>query len=734
MTGTLSYDSAKSLFSGHLLEIIRSVMAENVADMSTAQNTIKSEIERLDSYLSRFQGKVPAFHKKAVKLGTEKRDFLTSLAQNFSLFEPASNESEEDSKKADFTPQEFLYIPKQSFLTDTLEQEPLKHDEPTGKNHQENTEVEPQKIESDMPLNSSAETKKSTNQSEYDIDAPYYIESEEGNSENINDQSEQIKEIYEQTRIDHIAYLLDKFSEYHAQGKGLAHQDGAGNDYQLFYRPKEDEPFKFYHYKDGEIEKYLSFPKTRLAINYFADLIPSFGFRPDLPENIEDCANKYFFYKATARPIGLGTTPRDYVRFENTGGFGSVVFDRPLTKEELNHFDLRPLRYADKDEDQKEDGFTSNKESQTSEDIEASISEEKAIENEKISDNTVQNFNFDPLNEIPKKLESGFEIFKKTTAIQKSPEELMEFYKNTVLPSCLKTTQDQLEKNLQENHDTPMLHIGNIGEIEKLKAKQQSDNRENVTYLYYNIWGEDTKGDTYHFKQIGPYKYTTNPTSLVSPEEVKSRSKKNRMEAKEEKNRTLWALEEIKKKHKPTTKQSKTSKQSKDNDAIEEICKKEFGSHLVSGTVENYINEGLSKEDAIDKTKRAINEIVQNGIPEKHIESIKNADKIKKKQEVEKLTSQKGKSIYYYIIAEDSDKNQTYLFKTEPYHFLTSNLDEQKDARGKATETANLWLVACRILNSQKDLETSNTKENHKFLGQEQNHNENQHNDFASLT
>jgi len=713
MTATLSYDSAKSLFSGHILKTIHSVITENTTDVATAQKTIESEIEQLDSYLSRFGSKVPAFHKKAVKSATDKRNFLLSMINEY--FSVKTVASDEVSRKNNLNFKDFLHIPHQVILTDTFKQKPI------SSNLHENVEADTQESERSVVY----ENNNSPDQNDLDTMNSEQVKHEQKSDNSLKDQSEQIKEIYEQTRIDHIAYLLDKFSEYHAQGKGLAHQDDSGNDYQLFYRPKEDEPFKFYHYKNDEIEKFLSFSKARHAINYFAELVPSFGSRPDLPENAEDCKNKYFYYEATARPIGLGTTPKDYVRFEKNSGFGSVVFDRPLTKEELNHFDLKPLRYADKNEEQKEETLDTASRLKTSENTE-----------EKELDNIAKDFKVENLNEIPEKLKSDFEEFKNTTTIQKNMAELKEYYLNTVLPSYLKSTQDQLERKLHEDTDSSLLHIGNIGHMEKLKAKQKSQNRGNVTYLYYNVWGEDKDGNTYYFREIGPYKYPTNPTAHITPEKVKSESKKNRIGAKVEKDSKLWALEEIRKKQKPSlsTKQAKTTKKNAGEEDIESLCKKEFGSHLVSATVESHINEGLSKDEAIEKTKIAINEIVQNGIPEKHIESIKNANKIKKKQETEKLTTQKGKSIYYYIMTEDNNKNQTYLFKTEPYHFLTSNLEEQKEARAKATEIANLWLVACRTLNSQEDLKVSNTTETSGFINQEQDHSEGQLNDSVSLT
>lgn len=72
--------------------------------------------------------------------------------------------------------------------------------------------------------------------------------------------------------------------------------------------------------------------------------------RPDLPDtaymDVFPEGSEYV-YEYRSRPMSIGTQPEGFIKGEEGGRHGRVVYDRPLTKDEIYKYELNPIEYRE---------------------------------------------------------------------------------------------------------------------------------------------------------------------------------------------------------------------------------------------------------------------------------------------------------------------------------------------------------------------------------------------------
>lgn len=143
----------------------------------------------------------------------------------------------------------------------------------------------------------------------------------------------------ELTMMDKLVTSVRTFEDLNAIGQVYQANEAA--------RPKIAEILSHWNYgnyakmlQDGEYDNYFDAVKNPAKDAPAAENVE--GRESDVQTEQAARVREYKYYM-NHRPIGPGTTPKDFSRFDendNGGRFGAVYFDRPLTEQEISDFEL----------------------------------------------------------------------------------------------------------------------------------------------------------------------------------------------------------------------------------------------------------------------------------------------------------------------------------------------------------------------------------------------------------
>jgi hypothetical protein len=144
------------------------------------------------------------------------------------------------------------------------------------------------------------------------------------------------------SRKEHVIQLANEFKK-----NGVVKVED-GNLYYIVHKStKEPGKFQVTTFDDKGPISDTATNTLKEALEELTNSVSPFRYnRPDLPDTapmgvLPDKAEYTYEYKY--RPMSIGTQPEGFIRSEDGGKFGRVVYNRPLRKHELDKFELKPI-------------------------------------------------------------------------------------------------------------------------------------------------------------------------------------------------------------------------------------------------------------------------------------------------------------------------------------------------------------------------------------------------------